>query len=225
MSDDDVNGSGPEDPFTIEAIVAQVPERQPWYKRGRVLVSAAVGAVVVASVLVDLPSHTTTAADTADQASILKQINADVGPCSYGVKETFLIFQDLKNGSLTPSELGQAPSLMRDDQTACSFASSTIFDLSNVEGTGTPAGKDIGDVVSVTTLWATSDALGAIEDIQSLSTDPGSVSTLADLSKQEAALARDRAQADADVAAADRVLGAHLPMPDLPSLPRLPGTS
>jgi hypothetical protein len=115
--------------------------------------------------------------------------------------------------------------MMRDDQTACSFTSSEIFDLSNVEGTGTPAGKNVGNVVNVATLWATSDALGAIEDIQNLQGDPRHRATITDLSKREAALARDRAQADADVAAADRILRAKLPMPGLPNLPRLPGTS
>jgi hypothetical protein len=136
-----------------------------------------------------------------------------------------MIYQDLKEGSLSSSDQAEAPAMMRDDQTACSFTSSTIYDLSNVEGTGTPAGKNIGDVVNVATLWATSDALGAIEDIQTLSTDPTNASALANLSKQEAALARDRAQADAYVTAADRILGAHLPMPDLPSLPHLSGTN
>jgi hypothetical protein len=115
--------------------------------------------------------------------------------------------------------------MMRDDQTACSFTSSDIYDLSNVEGTGTPAGKNIGNVVNVVTLWATSDALGAIEDIQSLYSDPGDGSALKNLSKQEGALARDRATADADVTAADRILKANLPMPDLPDLPRLAGTN
>jgi hypothetical protein len=224
MTDDSADQIGPEDPFTIGAVIAQTPEKPVWYKRAWVLASAAVAAVVIASVVVDLPSHTTVATDTADQTGIMQQINTDVAPCSYGVKETFLIYQDLKKGSLTSSDQAEAPSMMRDDQTACSFTSSTIFDLSNVEGTGTPAGKNIGNVVNVVTLWATSDALGAIEDIQTLSTDPGNAATIANLSKQEVALARDRAQAGAYVTAADRILKAHLPMPDLSNLPRLPGT-
>jgi hypothetical protein len=225
MNDDSTDHTGPEDPFTIGAIIAQTPEKPVWYRRGWVLATAAVAAVVIASVAVDLPSHTTTSTDTADQTSVMQQINTDVAPCSYGVKETFMIYQDLKEGSLSSSDQAEAPAMMRDDQTACSFTSSTIYDLSNVEGTGTPAGKNIGDVVNVATLWTTSDALGAIEDIQTLSTDPTDASALANLSKQEAALARDRAQADAYVTAADRILGAHLPMPDLPSLPHLSGTN
>jgi hypothetical protein len=225
MTDEIADQTGPEDPFTIGAIIAQTPERPVWFKRTWVLAAAAVAVVAIASVAVDLPSHTTVATDTADQTSIMQQINDGIDGCSYGVKETFTIYQDLRKGSLSSSNRSEVPAMMRDDQTACSFTSSDIYDLSNVEGTGTPAGKNIGNVVNVVTLWATSDALGAIEDIQSLYSDPGDGSALKNLSKQEGALARDRATADADVTAADRILKANLPMPDLPDLPRLAGTN
>ncbi|MGD0313754.1 MAG: hypothetical protein ABSC90_14970 [Acidimicrobiales bacterium] len=225
MTDEIADQTGPEDPFTIGAIIAQTPERPVWFKRTWVLAAAAVAVVAIASVAVDLPSHTTVATDTADQTSIMQQINDGIDGCSYGVKETFTIYQDLRKGSLSSSDRSEVPAMMRDDQTACSFTSSDIYDLSNVEGTGTPAGKNIGNVVNVVTLWATSDALGAIEDIQSLYSDPGDGSALKNLSKQEGALARDRATADADVTAADRILKANLPMPDLPDLPRLAGTN
>jgi hypothetical protein len=224
MTEEASDEGGPEDPFTIGAII-RTPERPVWYKRTWVLATAGVAAVVIACVAVDLPSHTTAAADTADQTSIMQQINSGIDGCSYGVKETFTIYQDLKKGSLSSSDRAEAPGMMRDDQDACSFTSSNIYDLSNVEGTSTPAGKYVGDVVNVVTLWATSDALSAIEDIQMLQTDPGDAAAIADLSKQEVALARDRAHADADVDAAERILHARLPAPDLASLPRLSGTS
>ncbi len=220
MTDEQTEANGPEDPFTIGAIIAQTPERPVWYKRAWVIATAAVLAVIVASVVVDLPSHTTVATDTADQTSIMQQINSDINPCSYAVKETFSIYKSERAGSLSPADQSEVPSLLRDDQTACSFTSSTIYDLSNVEGTGTPAGKNVGDVVNVVTLWATSDALGAIEDIQTLSTDPTDASALANLPKQEVALTRDRTQADHLVVTADRILGAHLPMPELAVLPQ-----
>ncbi len=221
----DPDADGPEDPFTIGAILVESPEKPVWYKRGWVLAGAAVAAVIIASVVADLPSHTTVAADTADQTTIMQQINSDIAGCSYAAKETFGIYQDWKAGSLSSSDAAEAPSMMRDDQTACSFTSSSIYDLSNVEGTGTPAGKDVGNVVNVVTLWATSDALAAIEDIQTLTSHGGSAATVANLSTEEGALSRDRAQADGDVAAADRMLKANLPMPDLPDLPHLAGTS
>jgi hypothetical protein len=215
------NAPLPNDPFTMEGIIAQPRVKPVWYRRGWVLASGVVAALVVASVLVDLPSHTTVATDTADQTAIMQQINTGLAGCSFGVKETFTIYQDQRAGSLTASDRALTPSMLRDDQSACSFTSSSIYDLSNVQGTATPAGKDIGQVVNVATLWSTSDALAAIEDIQTLWTDPTNAQTLADLRKRQAALAKDRTQADDYVAAADRILHASLPMPDMPELPAL----
>ena len=210
----------PNDPFTLEGIIAQEPVKPVWYRRGWVLAAAAVAVLIVASVLVDLPTNTTPATDTADQAAVMKQINSAISGCSYAAKETFTIYQDLQAHSLSAADVAETPAMLRDDQSACSFTSSSIYDLSNVEGTGTPAGKDINQVVVVTTTWATSDALAAIEDIQTLTNDPKDTTALADLPKREAQLAQDRAKADGLVASADRILHAHLPMPDLPSLPQ-----
>ncbi len=211
----------PHDPFTLEGIIAQEPERPVWYKRGWVLVTAAVVALIVASVLVDLPTHTTVATDTADQTAVMKQINTALAGCSYGVKETFTIYQRQRAGSLNPSERSLTTSMLRDDQSACSFTSSSIYDLSNVQGTSTPAGKNIGLVVNVATLWATSDALAAIEDVQTLSSDPTNAKALGDLPEREAALAQGRSQAISDVQAAAHILHARLPMPNMPDLPAL----
>ncbi len=211
----------PHDPFTLEGIIAQEPVTPVWYKRGWVLVAAAVVALIVASVLVDLPTHTTVATDTADQSAVMKQINTALAGCSYGVKETFTIYQGQRAGTLSASDRSLTPSMLRDDQSACSFTSSSIYDLSNVQGTSTPAGKNIGLVVNVATLWATSDALAAIEDIQTLSTDPANAKAIADLPQREAALARGRAQAFGDVRAAEHILHTKLPVPDMPELPTL----
>jgi hypothetical protein len=214
----------PNDPFTLEGIIAQEPVKPVWYRRGWVLVAAAVAVLVVASVLVDLPANTTPATDSADQVAVMKQINSAISGCSYATKETFTIYQDLQAHSLSAADVALTPSLLRDDQSACSFTSSSIYDLSNVEGTGTPAGKDITQVVNLATIWATSDALGAIEDIQTLSTHPGNASARADLEKRETALAQDRAKADGFVTSAGHILHTTLPKPDLPSLPTPTGS-
>jgi len=224
VTDETVEPPGPPDPFELEGIIAETPPPPPWYKRVWVVVAAAVVIVVAASVIVDLPSHTTVSRDIADQTSIMHTINTDVGGCAFAVQETFTIYQDMKTGHLSTSDRSEAPTMLRDDQSACSFTNSDIFDLSNVETTGSPAGKNIGQVENVSTLWVTSDALAAIEDIQNLFGNSGSSSSLADLTKQEALLAKDRSQAVGYVQAADRILGATLPMPGLPALPHLAGT-
>jgi hypothetical protein len=223
MTDPDA-GSSPANSSDLDGIAVQEPGKPVWYKRPWVLVTAAVVALVAASVVVDLPGKTTTAQDTAAQTSLMNEINGDISGCAYAVRETFTIYQDSRTGGLTTSDRSRVPSLLRDDQTACSFTSSSIYDLSNVEVPGSPAGKSIEQVVNVDTLWATSDALAAIEDIQFLDGNQATASKIADLSKQEVMLTRDRALAIGYVKAADKTLGARLPMPNLPALPHLVGT-
>jgi hypothetical protein len=219
-------GAGPSwvDSSDLDGVVVQEPGKPAWYRRPWVLVTTAVVAVVAASVVVDLPGKTTVAQDTAAQTSLMNEINGDISGCAYAVRETFIIYQDSRTGGLTASDRSRVPSLLRDDQTACSFTSSSIYDLSNVEVPGSPAGKSIEQVVNVDTLWATSDALAAIEDIQSLDANQATASKIADLSRQEQMLAKDRALANGYVEAADKTLGARLPMPNLPALPHLIGT-
>jgi len=208
----------------IDGVVVRSPGRPVWYRRPWVLTAVAVAVVVAASVAVDLPGKTTAAQDAATQTSLMNEINGDLSGCAYAVRETFAIYQDSRTGGLTASDRSRVPKLLLDDQTACSFTSNSIFNLSTVEVPGSPGGKSIQQVVSASTLWATSDALAAIEDIQALNTGPSSASKLADLSKQEAMLAKDRALADGYVEAADKTLGAKLPMPAIPNLPHLIGT-
>jgi len=217
-------GGPPVEPYDIDGVVVRSPERPVWYRRTWVLTAVAVAVVVAASVVVDLPGKTTVAQDAADQTSLMNEINGDLSGCAYAVRETFTIYQDSRTGGLTASDRSRVPKLLVDDQTACSFTSNSIYNLSNVEVPGSPGGKSIQQVVNVSTLWATSDALAAIEDIQALDAGPASASTIADLSKQEALLSRDRALADSYVGTADKTLDATLPMPALPDLPHLIGT-
>ena len=205
-------------------IFIQAPGPPVWYKRPWVLWTAAVVVVVAASVVIDLPGRTTTGQDTAAQTSLVNEINGDISGCVFAVRETFAIYQDMKAGTLTPSDRSQVPKMLRDDQTACSFTSNAIFNLSSVEVPGSPAGKQIQQLVGADTLWATSDALAAIEDIQALYGNQGGPATIVDLSKQQRVLARDRALAIGYVDVADKTLGAKLPMPNLPVLPHLAGT-
>ncbi len=199
--------------------------RAVWYRRPWVLVVAAIVVVVAASILVDLPRPVSTADDAASQTASLKEINQDVASCGYAVSETFTIYQDQQTGALTPSDQALVPTLLRDDQTACSFTSSAVFDLTNnIQVQNTAAGQYIDRTLSVVTTWVTSDALSAVEDIQALSKHQNDQSARRDLSHQEVLLAQDRASALADVQKAAQILGRPLPAPDLPGLPHLIGT-
>jgi hypothetical protein len=94
-----------------------------------------------------------------------------------------------------------------------------MFDLSNIEVPGSPAGKDMGDLVATSVLWCTSDALKAIEAVQALMVNGQDETALSNLAQAERAMAADRAAGLRELARADHVLGTHLPRPDLPSMP------
>jgi hypothetical protein len=200
-------------------VVANKASTAPWYRRRAFLV--ALGAIVVLAITVisDLPVHSSIAADISAGQSVMSEVNSDVAPCAFAVKESFSIHADEVAGSLTPSDRHEAPALMRDDLAACSFTDNSIFDLSNIEVPGSATGKLLGDVVDTVTLWATSDALGAISDLQTLLTQPNDASAKHDLASRERALASDRAALLADISAADQILSAHLPEPGVPALP------
>jgi hypothetical protein len=190
-----------------------------WYKRTWVIVTAAIAVVVGASILVDLPRPVSNAEDIASQTASLKQINHDIAPCGYAINETFLIRHDQVNGTLTPRDRELATRMLTDDQTACSFTSNSIFDLTNnLQVQDTAAGKYVDRMLSATTTWVTSDALAAVEDIQTLYFHPGNQARARDLVAQERLLATDRAKAIVDIQNAGALLHAQLPAPNLPDL-------
>lgn len=190
-----------------------------WYRRRSVLVAAGAALVIAVAVVTDLPTHTSNASDIATEQAVMAEVNSDIAGCAYGARESFSIRGDQLAHTLTPPELRQAPGLLRDDLAACSFTDSSIFDLGNIEPPNSPAGRRVGELVNTVTLWATSDALAAISDLETLLDNPHDTKAQHDLGTREKALARDRAVARADIAAADRALGTHLTEPDLPALP------
>jgi len=192
---------------------------RPWYRRRAVLVAGAVVLIAAITVVSDLPQKASSGQKVADAKSVLHALDTDVHPCAYSVQQTFDLYQRQLDGTVTAGERGQIPGLMRDDQDACSFANATIFNLSTITLPGTPAGRDMGTAVNTVTLWATSDALAAIEDVQALTTNPHDAKAQSGLTEEVRLLAGDRAKADAEVAAASRAAGGHIPAPTLPRLP------
>ena len=158
---------GAEDAEAITGAAKAPPT--PWYRRRRALLVTVAAIVVLAiTVVSDLPVHSSLAADASAGQSVMSEVNADVGPCAFAVKESFSIHADQVAGSLSSSDQREASSLLRDDLAACSFTDDSIFELSNIEVPGSAAGKRLGEVVDTVTLWATSDALGAISDLETL---------------------------------------------------------
>jgi hypothetical protein len=184
-----------------------------------VLIAVAILVVVAVTVLTDLPVGTSRANDINAERSVMSELNSDLAPCALAVHQAIGIWNLQAARSLTPADRSGTPGLLSDDQSACSFTDENIYDLANIEVPGSPAGKDMGQLVATATVWTTSDALKAIEDVQTLMSDPGDAAARRSLSAEEARLASDRRSAIADENAADRALDARLPAPDMPSLP------
>ncbi len=193
--------------------------RRPWF-----LIIVAVIVVVAVSIVTDLPSSSTAAQDRVTQNDTIVAINGDIAPCDYAVRQSFSFYNQSLAGNLTSSDRTQIPSLLVQDQTACSFASGSIYDLTNnIEVTDSKAGTHIDAMLATVVSWVTGDALTAIEDIISLFEHPGDEKYIKSLTKEQVVLAKDRLEAFKEVAAASKIDG-KLKEPALPVLQHLIGT-
>lgn len=199
------------------------PSPTPWYRRRAFLVCAGVVVVVAVAVVTDLPTPTSRASDIAAESAVIGQINSDVAPCVFSVHEALTLYVD-EEGTLSAAHRSQIPGLLRDDQNACSYTNANIFDLSDIDVLGTPAGKQVAQAVNTATVWATSDALGAIEAVQSLTSDRADRKARAALLADQRLLAADRDKATSQIDAAGRLLKTRLPPLGL-STQALPGVS
>lgn len=194
----------------------------PWYKRRAWLVSGALVVVVAVTVLTDLPGHDSRSGQITDDASVMSQVNSDIGPCSYALGESLTIYRDLSARSLTAPQVKQVPGLLEDDQNACSYTDDSIYELSDIDIPGSASGKYMGQVVNTVTLWATSDALAAIEEIQAVDVNPADTTARQRLSHFERLLTQDRNQAESELGAADSLLKTRLPALNLSKVPAGP---
>lgn len=198
--------------------------KSPWYRRRAVLVGAGLAVVLAITVITDLPVHTSRAADISSEKGVLSELNTDLAPCAYAVHEAITIWGEQTARTLSAADRATSVSLLRDDQAACSYTNETIFDLSNIEVPGSPAGKDMGNLVATATLWTTSDALQAIEAVQALMHNGHEVPALRSLTEAETRLAADRRAGLTEESKANHILDTNLPRPDMPALPVGPST-
>ena len=191
----------------------------PIWRRRRGLAIAAVAVVILLiTVLTDLPTSSSRADDIAAGGSVMTEVNSDLAPCAFALNQAIGIWNLQAAHQLTAADRAPTPGLLSDDQSACSFTSEGIYDLANIDVPGTPAGKHLGQMVGIATLWTTSDALRAIEDVQTLMSNSNDTTARQDLSKQEAQLANDRRGALAQETAADHLLATHLAPVDMPAV-------
>ena len=182
-----------------------------WYRRPWFLVLAVVVVVVGVSVVTDLPHHISLSEDVSAQNASIKQINLDLAPCNYAISEIYHYYETSIAGSATPLQPRKYPKWMTDDQTACSFTSGEIYDLTNnFQALDTQAGKHIDNMHTIVVTWITSDALGAINDIMYLYNHPGDATTIAALRRRTTLLNAEHAQAMAEWSKANALLGGRL---------------
>jgi hypothetical protein len=201
------------------AVDTHQPDPGPWYRRRGVIVAASIALVLAITVITDLPTHSSRATDIQSANAVIKEVNSDIAPCVFAVREAFTIYGDQVRNSLTAADRSHTPALLTDDQTACSLTDESIFNLSDVEVPGSAAGKQLGKMVGSVTLWATSDALGAVDAIQTLSVHPTNASARAALARDRRNLASDRAAAEASVRSIQAMLDTNLVGLYLPQTP------
>lgn len=216
--------STPYDPASM-ATSSLSSEKVIWYRRPWVVVTVVLVLVVAIAVITDLPRPLAKSEDATAQNASLKQINTDIAPCAYAVKEAFGFYRDSVTGKLTPQKLSVIKTYLPNDQTVCSFASAGMSDLTNnLQVLDTAAGKYIDRIVKVAVTWMDSDGNAAIVDIGYLIKHPGDAKKMADLRKQQSYLNQDRQIALGYLNTARSILAPqHLNNLNLPELAPLPG--
>jgi hypothetical protein len=203
-----------------EPIEGGARPRVPWYQRRAVLLAGGIVAIVAIAVVTDLPTTTSKAAEVAGANAFVKEVNADLAPCAYALKETYSFRADQLDGTLSQPDRAELPRLLADDRAACSLADPSIEDLTTgIESPGTTVQHQLGLMAADATRWVTADADTAIGAVQTLLDAP--LTTTADenaLVRVTRQLQRDRAAARAAIASADVALHASLDQVSLPAV-------
>lgn len=213
------------DPFA-HAVYASQPREdlsarvRHWRRRG-LPVLGAVAIVVAVAVVTDLPTRASLADQRSAALSLIEEVNTDLKPCTYSLKEASTIYREVRGGHLSAVHRAQAPTLLGQDASACSFTSDNVNDLADIEEPGTGAGRWLSEVVSLAQTWTTSDALGAINDLTTLEADPHNTAAARDLLARERYLAVDRREALQAMKGVSRFLDGDLPSLEIPAV-RLP---
>ncbi|MBW4030226.1 MAG: hypothetical protein HIU57_06055 [Acidobacteria bacterium] len=221
----------PTDPDEIQFDPGSMPatslsaQRAVWYRRPWFLATVGIILVVAVSVVTDLPHSISKAEDASQQNGVIKQINGDTATCVFALKESFNFYREEVNHTLASTNLATVKNYLLEDQTACSFASGPVYDMTNnVQPSRTAAGKKVDSAMAATVKWITYDAVGAIVAIRDyFGSTPFELRTTK-LAQFETALAFDRTAIVNDIDAASALVGTTLTPINVPSLPRLPGT-
>jgi hypothetical protein len=170
-------------------------------------------------VVIDLSTRGSRQPQTSNNATVMSQLNSDVGPCSYALGQSYTIYHQVLSHDVSPSDYARVRGQLTQDRAACTLTDDGIHDLSTIETPGGTGGEDLDNVVRTVTLWASSDATSAIEQMETLTSDPSSGQALSRLDHDQQLLSADRAKAESELQSADKALGVHLPALQLTQVP------
>ena len=104
-------------------------KRPIWERHRGLAIAAAVLVIALITVISDLPTATTRASDVSAERAVMSEVNSDLQPCAYSIKQALGIWSLEANHRLTPADRTPTPGLLSDDQSACSFTNQGIYDL------------------------------------------------------------------------------------------------
>ncbi len=163
--------------------------------------------IVVITVLTDLPVSTSRASDISAERSVMSEVNGDLAPCALALHQAVGIWTLQGAHRLLRGRAGaHAGTARRRPDGVLVRKREHRRSGANIQPPGTAAGKHVGDMLATAMLWTTSDALRAIEDVQTLMSSPKDTTALRSLAKEETQLSADRETAIAQERAADRTL-------------------
>jgi hypothetical protein len=190
-----------------------------WKRFKRIGLPALAIAVIVVTIAVvtDLPQHQTLASERVAAASLVDEVNSDIGQCTYAMNEATTIYRRWLEGNISASDRSEAPGLLSQDAAGCSFTSDNIYNLASIEQPGTGAGKYLSNVVGLAVQWTSGDALAVMEDFGLLIANPHDSKAIQYLRENATSLAADRKSALKAVADAEHYLHGPLPKLKLPA--------
>lgn len=156
--------------------------------------------VVVLAVVTDLPGPATHAATVASVQSTLQEIEGDVAPCSYALKESFGLEDDLRSGDLSASKQSLAKGFLQDDYDACSYTDDSLGDLASLGTAGSGTSAALTRIASTSLTWCVQDAFRAIAYGVRLTQHDDVIANQKRLVAEESVLNVQRGKVQADLA-------------------------
>ena len=102
----------------------------------------------------------------------MSEVNTDLAACALAVHQAIGIWNLQAAHELSAADRAPTPGLLERRSDGLLVHQRGHLRPGRHPGPGTPAGKQLGQMVATATLWTTSDALRAIEDVQTLMNDP-----------------------------------------------------